>query len=285
MTNNEIEIKLRIKKLNPYLVTLISLFFVIFFGILDLILGYEISFSIFYLIPISISVFLGNFKTGTITSVLSAIMWYLADILSGHKYTSFVIPFWNAVMRLGYFLLHSFYLNKILIFNQKLQLQSSIDSLTGVYNTNFFIELFSREIEKSRRTNKPITIAYIDLDNFKQVNDTYGHLAGDNLLKKVAQIIKNTIRPFDIFARIGGDEFVLVLPETDFNNSEVVIERIRKNLEEEMLKNNYAITLSIGVITYTKFINTIEEMIQRADTLMYEVKQSGKNNFKHIKLN
>jgi diguanylate cyclase (GGDEF)-like protein len=120
-------------------------------------------------------------------------------------------------------------------------------------------------------------LAYIDLDNFKTVNDTYGHLIGDSLLRLVADTIRNNIRTTDVLARLGGDEFVVLLPETDFEQSEIVINKVQTQLLDEMKKNNWPVTFSIGAVTFLTPPESVDEMIKKADNLMYSAKKNGKN--------
>lgn len=279
--NDNIINNFELKKPNKYLVLILSILLVLILGITDYISGYEMSFSIFYLIPISIAVFLTDFKFGLIISILSTISWHLADIYSGHIYLNILIPFWNSIVRFGYFILHSFLFSQFIKSYEKTKINSLSDSLTGTINTRFFYELFNRELKKAKRTNLAFTLVYIDLDNFKSINDTYGHQYGDSLLKLVSSLIIKNIRPSDIFARLGGDEFALLLPETDHYSFDLVIKRIRAIIETELKKNNFPVTLSIGAITFKIFNSTIDEMIKQADELMYNVKRKGKNNIEH----
>ena len=279
--SNEIIIDLKIKKPNKYIVLLISILTVAILGITDYISGFEMSFSIFYLLPISFTILLSDFKLGIIISLLSAFSWYLADISSGHIYNSLFTPIWNSVMRFGYFMIHTYFFSQFIKLYEKTKINSLTDSLTGIANTRYFMEFFEREIKKAKRTNLPFTLLYIDLDNFKFINDTSGHQVGDSLLKMIAKTVNGSIRPSDIFARLGGDEFAILLPESDYSESNNLIKRIKKTIETELKKNNWPITVSIGAITYKNFENTISEMIKQADDFMYKVKKDGKNNIEH----
>ena len=184
-------------------------------------------------------------------------------------------------MRFGYFMIHTYFFSQFIKLYEKTKINSLTDSLTGIANTRYFMEFFEREIKKAKRTNLPFTLLYIDLDNFKYINDTYGHQVGDSLLKMIAKTVNGSIRPSDIFARLGGDEFAILLPESDYSESNNLIKRIKKTIETELKKNNWPITVSIGAITYKNFENTISEMIKQADDFMYKVKKDGKNNIEH----
>lgn len=280
--NDEIIIDWKFRRPNRYLVLTASIFLVLVLGVTDYISGYEMSFSIFYLIPISLTVFLSDFKSGFIVSVLSAITWFVADISSGHEYQTIFIPLWNSTMRFGYFILHSFFIYKFIRLYQETKINSLTDSLTGAVNSRFFMEIFEREVKMARRTGRPLTLVYFDLDDFKLINDTFGHNSGDSLLKMMARLIAEHIRPSDVFARLGGDEFSVLLPETDSDNSIGLIRRMKELIELELKKFSWPVTLSIGAVTFRVFDLGIEEMIKQADDLMYQVKKSGKNNIEHV---
>ena len=151
------------------------------------------------------------------------------------------------------------------------------DVLTGVANGRFFYELANIEISRASRYKRPFSVAYIDVDNFKVVNDRFGHSVGDSLLRLVAGTIRNNIRESDIIARLGGDEFALMLPETGYESAQTVISRVQKNLLDVMQKNGWPVTFSIGVATFIEPPNSVDEIVKKADELMYSVKNKGKN--------
>jgi diguanylate cyclase (GGDEF)-like protein len=158
---------------------------------------------------------------------------------------------------------------------------SRVDPLTGLWNARYFLELAGRETERCRRFARPITIAYIDLDNFKAVNDSKGHAEGDSLLHEVGGKIKQELRNQDVPARLGGDEFALLLPETSLEESSVALRRLKESLELMMQARNSLVTFSIGAVTFQRPLASVEEMIRAADDLMYGVKKSGKGAIRH----
>jgi diguanylate cyclase (GGDEF)-like protein len=133
---------------------------------------------------------------------------------------------------------------------------------------------------RAKRYDRPFTLAYIDLDNFKQINDKFGHSVGDEVLKLVAATIQSNLRQTDIIARLGGDEFAIFLPESNTESAKNSINKIRSLLLKSMEENKWEVTFSIGVITFHEFSYTLDEVIQKADNLMYSVKINGKNNIK-----
>ncbi|MFH1368802.1 MAG: GGDEF domain-containing protein [Elusimicrobiota bacterium] len=259
----------------------IGICIVAFFGLADYLTGSELSFSIFYLIPISLVTILAGLFYGIIIAVISAAAWLTADLLPGANYTHALIPYWNAVVRLGYFILHAYLLSKLIEILSKAQDLSLRDSLTGAPNWRYLKEISSNKLQEAHRERRPITVGYIDLDNFKGVNDTMGHDVGDDLLRVIAEIIQTGIRPNDAMARVGGDEFVILLTEIDYDNANKTLVRIKDHISKEMDDNGWPVTISIGAITYRVIPSSIDNMIKKADELMYSVKREGKNSIKH----
>jgi diguanylate cyclase (GGDEF)-like protein len=157
------------------------------------------------------------------------------------------------------------------------KIYSRTDLLTGLLNSRSFHEESAAILNLCNRNILPITLAYIDLDNFKYANDTLGHSHGDKLLTIVSSIFKSNLRSSDLAARIGGDEFAILLPTDSTAGAHCVLEKIRRLIEEspELAKTN--VTASIGGVTCTNFSNDLEMLIKTADELMYKVKKKGKN--------
>lgn len=249
---------------------------VVFLGIIDYASGSEISFSIFYLLPVLMATWFAKRRYGVVISVLSAITWYLADINSGHAYSHYIIPVWNSIMRLGFFLIVISSIDKVRNLLNKEKSMARNDFLTGVANRRFFYEIATKEIERIARFIHPLSLAYIDIDNFKQVNDTLGHSAGDKLLQVVAGTIKENIRSIDTVSRLGGDEFALLMPETNAQSAITALNKLRHALLDMVHENNWPVTFSIGLVTCSESCK-LNELIKEADNLMYTIKASGKN--------
>jgi diguanylate cyclase (GGDEF)-like protein len=158
---------------------------------------------------------------------------------------------------------------------------SRIDFLTGIPNRRSFIELANMEINRARRYQHPFTMVCIDLDNFKAVNDCFGHSTGDILLRLVAHTIQENIRVTDTVARLGGDEFAILLPETGRNVAEVIMQKVQKINLDIMRKHGWPVTLSIGVVTLVSPPSTVDEVLKTSDRLMYTAKDNGKNSIQY----
>jgi diguanylate cyclase (GGDEF)-like protein len=160
--------------------------------------------------------------------------------------------------------------------------RANTDPLTGALNRRAFFDIAEYELNRSHRYDHATTIAYIDLDNFKGINDRLGHTVGDKLLMAVTKTITSHIRNTDILSRFGGDEFVILLPETPVDAAALFLEKVQQQLNRAMAEKNWPVSFSIGAITYPKAPPGVDEVIKKADMLMYEVKRSGKNSLLHI---
>ena len=158
------------------------------------------------------------------------------------------------------------------------------DSLTGASNSRSFVEHTQFELRRSARYGNPFSLAYIDLDNFKAINDRFGHSTGDDLLRAVAESLKVVVRPSDIVARLGGDEFAILFVEADYKAAQVAIRRVQKALSDATSEAGWPITFSIGMVTCEEPNLSVDELLQRADSLMYGVKRSSKNGIRHHRL-
>ncbi|MDY6970117.1 MAG: diguanylate cyclase [Spirochaetota bacterium] len=158
------------------------------------------------------------------------------------------------------------------------------DPLTGIPNRRTFIEKASLEIHRAQRYFHPFSIAYLDIDNFKNINDSFGHNTGDALICLVADTIKNNIREIDEIARLGGDEFVILLSQTDSKIAYSVVNKLKTILSEIMKENKWPVTFSIGIVTFIKPPISVDNAIAKADSIMYSAKQEGKDLIKAIEV-
>ena len=250
-------------------------------GLVDHATGEEIAFSIFYLAPVAATAWIDGKLAGTCMAVICGGVWLGADLTSGHEYTRQWIPFWNTTVRTGFFVIVAVILSRLKLSQVREQELSRVDGLTGLWNARHFLELAGRETERCRRYARPITFAYIDLDEFKAVNDSKGHAEGDALLREVGRTIKQQLRSQDAPARLGGDEFALFLPGSDFESSSITLRRLIESLGHMMQPRNSTVTFSVGAVTFQTPRSSVDEMIRVADDLMYQAKKNGKGAIRH----
>ena len=246
-------------------------------GLLGFITGYELSFSLFYLIPVSLLVWFAGIRLGITASFFSTILWFITDILSGQHYSHTIIYFRNSAIRFGFFIIVTLLLFELKTVLEHEKNSSRKDRLTGATSVDFFYDLLQMEIDRFQRYKRSFSVAYVDLDNFKSINDQFGHTTGDTVLRSIVFLTKKELRKTDIVARLGGDEFVILLPETDQAHAQAAINKIQQSLLGEMKNNNWPVTFSIGVVTFNATPGTGIELIKITDELMYSVKKHGKN--------
>jgi len=265
----------------PILVVITSYVLLVTLGFLDFNTGNQLSFSFLYLMPVLLITWVGGGILGAVATFVSVVIWQLASYLSGETYPTVWIPIWNSVSRLIFILAGVVLLDK---FHQNLQMERNFartDFLTGTANRRAFFEIAGIEVNRASRYNHPLSVIYIDLDELKEVNDRYGHRAGDALLRLVGRTISRSLRTSDLVARVGGDEFCVLLPESGEKAAKKAANRIFERLNVKMVDENYPTTFSFGVVSYINgYPKSVEEMIQEADTVMYEVKKTGKNNIR-----
>ena len=261
------------------LITLLCSFLL---GVFDYLIGPDLSFSVFYTVPIMLAGWYGGKTTGVTVAIVSAGIWLSADLVAGSDYITPLIPLWNTLVRLVFFLI---ILWLLLIVRDKLALEESLadtDPLTGLANRRFFQEQLEREYARLRRYPEPVTIAYFDLDNFKYVNDRLGHDVGDELLKIVADTLSTSVRASDYSARLGGDEFAVIFPVLEHESVLPALQKLQAELLAAMQAKHWPVTFSIGAATFYELMDSSRDMIKLVDNLMYDVKKSGKNNIRHI---
>jgi diguanylate cyclase (GGDEF)-like protein len=170
-------------------------------------------------------------------------------------------------------------LKKIKLY-EKVKELSIVDGLTGLYLRRHFNDILLTEIDRAQRTKQPLSFLIADVDYFKNINDNYGHLVGDILLREVAGIIRNEARSVDLIGRYGGDEIAMALPRADLNTATQVAERMRSAVKAHTLNlgdDEMKVSLSIGISSYPLNCGTIEEMIERADRALYKAKEEGRD--------
>ncbi len=250
-------------------------------GILNYLTGFEASLSFFYLIPISLVTWLTGRKLGVVASLAGAIVWLITDEAVGNSYLQPFIYTWNTLIILAFFVIVVFLLSALKRALEHEKELAYTDYLTGAVNSRFFFDLVQMEIGRLERYKHPFTVAYIDIDNFKAVNDQFGHTTGDQVLQAVVHQARKHLRKTDVVARLGGDEFALLLPETNQESAQIALSKIQSGILEGMHQSNWPITFSIGVLTCLNAPQTTDQIFRMADALMYSVKRDGKNAVKY----
>lgn len=245
---------------------------------LDFLTGPEFSVSLFYLVPVVLIAWYAGGEMGFVISLIATLAWISADSAMAVIYTQPIVIFWNSSMRFGFFAVITISLAELRKALLSLQNAARTDFLTGAVNVRYFYELAQSELVRAQRYKRPITLVYIDLDNFKLVNDRFGHSTGDMVLQTVTSQVRRNIRAIDIIARLGGDEFALLLPETGETQAREALARIWNSLREEMETNQWPVTFSMGVVTFNQFADSVDQMVSVADSHMYMIKTTSKNN-------
>lgn len=240
--------------------------------------GYKFGFDLFFIFPVLLVTQAAGARWGVLAAAACSGAWLATDLSQERAVND---PLWNLLLGTA---VRFYIFGTVIGILRTLAREKKFarrDYLTGLPNRQAFFEMAQNEFSRARRYMRPMSFAYLDCDNFKQVNDTYGHQAGNKLLKVLAETLQRNIRSTDIPVRLGGDEFGVLMPETDDEASRVAMGRIRKVLLENMIKNGWPVTFSAGVITCANVPSSADEMIRMADNLMYEVKNGGKNNIRH----
>lgn len=262
---------------NKWLTISVALISTVIVGFFDFFAGPDIELSIFLLFPI-IAVAINMRKKAALIVMYTGVMtWVLSEEASRGWHFPWSIMLWNALIRIGFFF---FIINLVYALKAKLEKEKELarcDFLTGIANSRHFSDILTMELKRLARDGRPFTLVYLDVDDFKTINDTSGHNVGDGLLRLIADTLKHSVREIDVVGRLGGDEFALLLPLTDQEKARLVLERTRNALSASVGKGGYGITFSIGAVTYLSAAASSDEAIMLADNKMYEAKKRGKN--------
>lgn len=245
-------------------------------GFLDYATGYEISFFIFYALPIGCAAWYSGRNWGMAGAFFSVAIWFTADNMTGHAYSYHLIPLWNGLIRLIFFVFTAY---AVAAMKEKINLEelnADFDALTGILNGRGFRKRAEAVLPLLKRERCSYALAFVDIDNFKQVNDMKGHAEGDRVLAEVARVMKDSFRESDMVARLGGDEFIVFLPRTDVEKSKSVLQALKEKLDAVARGNSWPIGFSIGLGVFDGGL-PFETAITKADALMYQAKKSRKN--------
>jgi len=266
-----------LERKNPIFWGVIGIVLVGLLGLLDYLTGNDILFSLFYFVPIVLVTLAVSLKFGLFISFLSAITLLVAEVSTGFSYSHPIIFLLNTLIRTVFYAFVAYLVSALYKLQKEERLAARTDFVTGAVNARYFNELLQMEVERIRRYPHPITVVFIDIDNFKLVNDLFGHKMGDEVLRCIASELKSQLRSTDCIARLGGDEFALLLPSARQADAEVAISKVHNHLRAEMKRRNLPITFSMGAVTCVVPPYSAEQIINMADELMYEVKNSTKD--------
>lgn len=262
--------------LDPASATIVAIATIPIIGGLDYLTGSEMSIAPLYLVPIAVGAWFVGQRFALLLSALSAAV-RLQDLwLSSHHYAHPLVPYWNGAIELGFFLVVAVILARLRNTTDGWRALARTDALTGALNRGAFVEAALREVARAERYRRPLSVAYVDIDDFKAVNDRLGHERGDQVLHAVAHALQENLRSFDLVSRYGGDEFVVLLPETGDEAAATVLGKLMNALREA-LRTKGPTTVSIGAITVDGPRTSLARLLDRADQLLYLAKQEGKD--------
>lgn len=256
----------------------LSLSLVLLLTVAVVMVGDVVIFDPFYALPVTLVSWYGARKSGVLLAVLSSVALVSAKLVVGYEPISMQ---WYLIEGLSYAI--AYICLAILVTNFRSvhrveAIAADTDNLTGIYNTRGFYAELANELVRSIRYNHVFSLAYLDIDNFKYVNDSLGHFEGDRLLVEVAKCLKSNLRKTDIAARIGGDEFACLFPETEQEEAKAAFAKTGELLRKRMKERGWPVSFSVGLVTFATLPNDIREALKVADELMYSVKNGEKNN-------
>ncbi len=264
-----------------------ALFFALTLGVAvaDWLSGERYTVYVLYFPIVSLGCWLLGFRAAVVLSFFSSILWIVDDVFCPPDPIPYLAKYWQALTRFAVFVAFAYALTRMRrAMNREYQL-SHYDQLTGLSNRASLFEGGPRDLARCRRNKQPLTAIFIDLDQFKNVNDRFGHAEGDRVLQAVADCVRCNTRDSDLTARFGGDEFVILAAEMDYDAARRFIYRMQSKLREAMALRNWPVTFSIGAATFIIPPASIDEVLKIADDLMYSVKRTLKDSIKHELVN
>ncbi len=249
-------------------------------SIVDYFTPSDLALSLYYFLIVA----LVAWKTGSSTVTMgvalsSAAVWLAAESLKAGGPNRMVLLL-NGTSRLVILVALGWVICRLKVALNAERALARTDFVTGALNARAFHEETRIEAERARRSGHSLTVAYVDLDNFKAINDNFGHSRGNDVLRQVAETMKSDLRLGDRVSRVGGDEFALLLPETGYARGRQAITRLQATLRRAMEQHGWPVTFSIGVAVFDAPAMDIDAILRKADEMMYQAKAAGKNRFR-----
>lgn len=268
-----------IERMTTLQVIIVSAFGIVVSGavdhILDIATGFDFIQPALYMLPVGFAAWAAGTRIGIVAAICSMIVAHQLSQGLHAQFSERLILFLFGLQTLA-MITGAYLMARLRYTIEEERSMAREDHLTGVSNSRSFWEDLDVELQRMTRDDRPLTVLFIDVDNFKTVNDQLGHKTGDGVLKCIGQSMKDLTRAVDIVARIGGDEFAMLLPGADVEAGILVAERLRTTFRERCLVNDI-VSLSIGVATFKSPPDKAESLLHAADRLMYEAKSTGKN--------
>ena len=254
-------------------------------GLVDHLTGHELPSDIFYLIPIFVAAWYTGITVSLLVCAFAIVIRFTLEVAGSPVDGITAIHVWNAGVGLGVFAFVANLSARLARYVEHESRLARADPLTGLMNRRAFDETPSRYLDLALSRGHHTTVIYIDIDDFKRLNDSSGHVAGDRVLTTIAAALRQGVRSSDLVCRRGGDEFVLLLPETDYEGARALIATLEDRLARIAASDGSAVGFSVGVATFLKAPLNVDAAIKVADDLMYKAKVGGKNDIVHELVN
>lgn len=254
-----------------------SFFLTILLIYVDYLSGLEVHLTALMLLPVTFATWYGGLGQGLFISILSSLSLLMDPILERKIYPHLWEVFWNIIVLFIFFGIVAYLLTRLKQELLRAVHTARTDNLTGLLNARAFFQDAEEKRALAIQEGHPLTLCFLDLDHFKQVNDSLGHMTGDELLRIVAKTLTENVRYGDMVVRLGGDEFLVLFPETGPEAVGSLVHKIHREVRAAIKKRGWSVTPSVGAVTFLEIPGTVENMVQKADQMMYHAKANGKD--------